>query len=254
MITNREAASTAAFVAIANSLVAGEEPLDLFAGLVADCARLLDVASAGLLLVDGHGALHLVAASSEKTHDLELFQLQRQEGPCLDCFHAGSPVLVADLAEQERRWPQFVPAARSAGFASVHAVPMQLPGAVVGVLGLFGTAPGALNDPDLALAQSLAHIAAIALVTKQAASDKDAIDAQLQAVLAARVRIEQAKGFLAQAGNMDLEAASTAMRGFARANELGVGEVARRVLSHKLPAAEVFGAGRAPTPTPTTPS
>jgi GAF domain-containing protein len=242
--TSREASATAAFVAIANSLVEGYDPLDLFAGLTRDCARLFDIVAAGLLLADSSGVLHLMAASSERTHDLELFQLQRSEGPCLDCYRAGSPVLVADLGAEAQRWPAFVPAAAAAGFASVHALPMRLPNLVLGVLGLFGTAPGPLGDEDLALAQGLAHVASIALVVERAAADSAMVNAQLQTALDSRVVLEQAKGFLAQLGGLSTEGAFAALRGYARAHSQKISDVAARMIARDLDAAVVLGHAR----------
>lgn len=67
-----------------------------------------------------------MAASSEHAHDLECYQVQCREGPCLDCYHTGTAVLVPDLAAQAPRWPRFAPVAVQAGFASVHAVPTVL--------------------------------------------------------------------------------------------------------------------------------
>jgi transcriptional regulator with GAF, ATPase, and Fis domain len=208
----REHAVTQAFVAIANSLVDGNDTVDLLSRLATDCARLLDVASAGLLLADPRGVLHVVAASSERTHSLELFQLQREEGPCLDCYHHGSPVLVADLRQETERWPQFVAAATQGGFASVHALPMRLRDNILGALGLFGTLPGNLAEDDLELAQALAHVASVALVADKAATDQVAVSEQLQAALTSRIVIEQAKGLLAQLGNLDMEEAFAVLR------------------------------------------
>ena len=105
-----------------------------------------------------------MAATSEQAHELELFQLQADEGPCLECFATGRPLSVADLRAEEPRWPRFVPAATQAGFASVHAVPMRAAGTVLGALGLFGTEVGELNDADQLVAQTLAHIACVAIL------------------------------------------------------------------------------------------
>ena len=243
-MTTREASATAAFVAIASSLIDGYDPLDLFTGLTGDCARLLDIASAGLLLADGAGALHLMAASSERTHDLELFQLQRAEGPCLDCHHAGTPVLVPDLQTETERWPQFVPAATGAGFASVHAVPMRLARNVLGVLGLFGTTAGSLNAEDLALAQGLAHVASIALIVERAAADTATVNAQLQHALNSRIILEQAKGFLAQLGDLTPEQAFTALRGYARHHNRKLSELAGELISRRMDATSVLAHAR----------
>jgi transcriptional regulator with GAF, ATPase, and Fis domain len=240
MSTDREHEITRAFVSIANSMADGADVVDLLSGLTSDCARLLDIASAGLLLADGHGVLHVLAASSERTRDLEIFQLQRDEGPCLDCFRTGQPVSVNDLSLETKRWPQFVAAATAAGFAAVHALPMRLRGTALGALNLFGDKVGALEADDLDLAQALAHVASIALVTDKAADDKEAINRQLQGALASRVAIEQAKGVLAQLGSLDMDQAFAVLRHYARDHRARLSEVAQQLVAHKLAAQQLL--------------
>lgn len=234
MSVDRERGVTQAFVSLANSLVDGFDVVDLLSGLTADCAKLLDVASAGLLLADGRGVLHVMAASSERTRNLEVFQLQREQGPCLDCYRSGAPVSVADLSAEEQRWPQFVTAATAAGFASVHALPMRLRGTVLGALGLFGTHVGALGEEDLSLAQALAHVACVGLVQDRAAADKSALNEQLQAALSSRVVLEQAKGFLAQRGGLEMDEAFARLRRYARDRNERLTDVARTVVAREL--------------------
>lgn len=233
--SEREPEVVAAFVSLATRLADGFDIVDLLSGLTSDCARLLDVASAGLLLADTSGALHLLAASSEATRELELFQLQRDEGPCLDCFHSGEPVSVPNLS-QEARWPQFVGAARAAGFESVHALPMRLHQTVLGALNLFGTSPGELTGTDLALAQALADVASVALVQEKAAADKDLVVLHLNTALTSRIVIEQAKGLLSQMGDLDMEESFAALRHYARDHNVKLSNVAASVISRELPA------------------
>jgi hypothetical protein len=234
LTNDREKGVTQAFVALANSLVDGFDVVDLLSGLTADCARLLDVASAGLLLADTNGVLHVIAASSETTRNLELFQLQRDEGPCLDSYRNGAPVSVADLNAEVERWPQFVAAATAAGFVSVHAVPMRLRDHRLGTLGLFGTRVGALTSEDLSLAQALAHVASVALVQDKAVADRDIVVEQLQTALSSRVVLEQAKGFLAQRGSLDMDDAFSALRSYARENNLRLTDLARAVVAREI--------------------
>ena len=125
--TPRETRVLDAVVSLVDSLLDDFDVVDLLTELTERCAELLDVAAAGLLLADPLQKLHLLAATSEKARDLELFQLQADEGPCLECHASGQPVSVTDLAAASSRWPRFVPAAVDAGFASVHAVPMRAP-------------------------------------------------------------------------------------------------------------------------------
>src|ERR1700736_2019294 len=114
------------FVELTDTLVAGFDVIDFLHVLTDRSVQLLEVSAAGLLLADPRGELRVVAASSEAAPLLELFQLQNDKGPCLDCFRSGRPVAAADLAAAAARWPQFAPAARQAGFAAVHALPMRL--------------------------------------------------------------------------------------------------------------------------------
>lgn len=236
MSQDREPAVIEAFVSLADAIVDGGDVVDLLSTLTAHCARLLDVASAGLLLADARGVLHVMAASSERTRHLELFQLQREQGPCLDCYRAGSPVSVADLRQETTRWPQFTAAASAAGFRSVHAVPMRLRDRVLGTLGLFGTNAGSLNKQDQDLGQALAHVASVALVAERGTADQALVNEQLQGALTSRVLVEQAKGLISQAGELDMESAFAALRRYARDHNLHLGKVAGAVVSREIPA------------------
>ena len=230
MSDGRERAVTDAFVALANSLADGADGVDLLSGLATDAVALLDVASTGLLLADERQVLHVVAASSERTRSLEMFQLQSEEGPCLDCYRNGRPVLVADLSRETSRWPRFVEAAQGVGFASVHAVPMRLRDNVLGTMGLFGESTGALADDDLNLAQALAHVASVAVVQDASVADQRRLAEQLQHALNSRVVIEQAKGVLAQSGGLDMDEAFAVLRSYARDRNQRLTELARAVV------------------------
>jgi ANTAR domain/GAF domain len=234
MTADREGAVTAAFVALATSLAEGADVVDLLSGLAEDTTRLLPVASTGMLLADQRGVLHVVAASSEATRSLEVFQLQREQGPCLDCFHTGTPVSVADLTAEAGRWPLFAGAAVAAGFASVHALPMRLRDRVLGTVGLFGTRIGALAEDDLRLGQALAYVAAVALVQERVAADRELINAQLQTALDSRVVLEQAKGVLAQVGRIDMDEAFAVLRSYARDRNERLTNVARAVVNRQV--------------------
>lgn len=236
----RERRVTQAFVALAGGLTQSGEPLALVEQLTGYCADLLDVASAGLLLADSRGLLSVVAASTANTRRLEAFQAQSAEGPCHDCYTTGAPVLIADLTVHHARWPHFVPAALQAGFVSVHAVPMRMHDHTLGALNLFSSSPGTLNDQDVSLAQALADVASVALVQDRNATSRDALNTQLQTALNSRVLIEQAKGLLAQSGDLDMANAFTLLRKYARDHNLKINDVAQALVSRGLSAATVL--------------
>ena len=235
MTETREHEIVRSFVDLSNELVDDYDVVEMLSQLTVHCASLLDISSAGLLLADGRGALHLMASSSERTHHLELFQLQRDEGPCLDCYRDREPVKVPDLESETARWPQFCEAAREVGFKSVHALPMRLRDNVLGTLGLFGEEIGSLEDEDLALAQALVHVASVALINERAANDRATINTQLQHALTSRIVVEQAKGVLAHAGGLDMSSSFTVLRRYARDNGRKLSEVAAEVVARELP-------------------
>lgn len=230
----RERDIVRAFVDLSTELVNDYDMLEMLAQLTRNCASLLDVASAGLLLADPRGVLHLAAASSERTQELELIQLQRDEGPCLDCYRSGAAVTVPDMAAEQARWPQFSRAALGAGFKSVHAVPMKLRGNVLGALNLFGESVGRLDDSDLDLAQALAHVACVAIVNEKSASDHMTVNSQLQHALTSRIVLEQAKGVIANALGLEIDDAFMVLRGYARDHGRKLSEIAHEVVNREL--------------------
>lgn len=250
MTDGREREIIRAFVDLSNELVDGYDVVDLLSQLTTSCSHLLDIASAGLLLSDGRGVLHLVAASSERTHHIEVFQLQRDQGPCLDCYRQGERVIVPDLAEEADRWPQFHEAARSLGLVSVHALPMRLQDTVLGTLGLFGDHVGRLDDDDLALAQALVHVATVAIINERTSADRNTVNAQLQHALTSRIALEQAKGVIANAGNVDMEDAFTMLRRYARDHGRKLGDVAEQVVTRELRGEELVKHAKSATRQP----
>lgn len=230
MTDPRETRVLDAVVSLVDNLLVDFDVVDLLTELTARCAELLDIAAAGLLLADPLGKLRLLAATSEQARELELFQLQAEEGPCVDCHGTERPVSVADLHVTVRRWPRFVPAALDAGFASVHAIPMRAGGIGLGALGLFGTDPGRLTDADLLVGQTLAQVACVVILQERAPTPSTVIP-QLRSALASRVVIEQAKGFLRQSLDVSVGEAFTLLRGYARTHDQHLTEVARRLLT-----------------------
>jgi hypothetical protein len=240
MTAGREHDVVQALVSLAGSLATGRtEVVELLSELTEDCARLLDVAAAGLLLADDRAVLHMMAASSERVAQVEALQLQLAEGPCLDCYQTGQPVDAPDLEQEFDRWPQFALAALLAGFGSVHAVPLRLRDTVLGALGLFGAEPGPLKAPDLLLAQGMADVASVALVQDRATADQHAIDEQLRRALTSRAVIEQAKGMLSQTAQLDMATAFAMLRRYARDHNLRLSELAQSVVHRRLAAQEV---------------
>lgn len=226
----REGQVLDAVVSIVDSLLEDFDVVELLTHLTEQCAQLLDIASAGLLLAGPNRQLHLMAATSDRTHDVELFQLQADEGPCLDCYATGRTISVPDLRTEMQRWPQFVAVAIDAGFASVHAVPMRAAGMVLGALGLFGTSTGDLDRADLAVGQTLAHVATVAILQEHPPTP-DTVLPRLRSALTSRVVVEQAKGFLRARLGVSIDEASALLRQYARTHGEHLTQAARKLVS-----------------------
>jgi GAF domain len=115
VVRNREQELASTFVMLADSLAEDYDVVDLLDRLASACVRLLGVTAAGLLLDDQQGNLAVIASSSEETRLLEIFQVQNDQGPCLECLRTGAAVVSADLGADRPRWPLF---AWSAGSSS----------------------------------------------------------------------------------------------------------------------------------------
>ncbi|MGH3264409.1 MAG: ANTAR domain-containing protein [Trebonia sp.] len=198
------------------------------------------MSAAGLMLTDQRGSLRVMASSSEKTRLLELFQLQNDDGPCLDCFRSGQSVSVLDLAGQVHRVAQVRPRAQEVGFRSVHARPMRLRDQTIGALNLFHAQARALPEADLRAAQALADVATIGVLSQRAVHRGDVLTEQLQTALNSRIIVEQAKGMLAELGRIDTDEAFNRLRGYARARNHRLSDLARDLVQGRAVPAEVL--------------
>ncbi len=173
-----------------------------------------------------------------------------------------------DLALEAERWPEFTPLALQQGFRSVHAVPLRLRHQTIGeqhegeqsgdltlALNLFRTETAELAEQDRLTAQALADVATIGVLQERAVREGAGVDERLQFALSSRVVIEQAKGVLAQHGELDMDQAFVMLRGYARRNHLPLTQVGQSIVYRQLrsaailaefPAAGDYAAGELP--------
>jgi hypothetical protein len=239
MATREELLATT-FLQLADTLVEDFDVVELLTMLSDRCVELLDAAATGIMLANARGDLQVMAASSEDANVLELFQIQNEEGPCLDAFRSGQPVVHGDLA-QGSPWPRFGELATGAGLPSVHAFPMRVRSHVLGTLNLFMAEPGPLSDADVVVAQALAHAATLGLLHNEAARDSQRLTAQLQGALNSRVTIEQAKGAIAERAGIGTDEAFFRLRHYARSHNEKLTQLAAAVVARTAPDA-VFAA------------
>ena len=220
------------FVELADTLVAGFDLIEFLQTLTERCVELLEVEAAGLLLADAGGVLRLVAASAEQARVAELFQIQNDEGPCLDCYRTGQVVAVSDIGAEQAaaRWPRFSAVVRAMGLAGVHAIPMRLRDQVIGTLNLFRAAPDGLDAAVARAARALVDVATIGILQERAVHQHELVAGQLQVALNSRVVIEQAKGVLAERLRVSPDEAFMMLRGYARDHNHPLTELAADVI------------------------
>jgi GAF domain-containing protein len=235
----REALLARTLVELADTLVDDFDIVELLTVLTDRCVEVLDVSTAGLMLVSTAGDLRVVSSSSEAMRVLELFEVQAQQGPCLDAYRTGQAVVNQDLATHSDRWPAFAAEALDAGFHSVHALPMRLRGTVIGALNLFRSQPGAMTEEDVYVAQAFADVATIAVLQHRAALEAQTLNDQLDQALNSRVVIEQAKGMVAERLGLDMEHAFNALRGHARNHNLRLAALANDVIDGTVAASSL---------------
>ena len=219
------------FVEVSDTLVDDFDLVDFLQMLALRTVELANASVVGIVLADHHGQLQFMAASQEDARLLELFQLQYDEGPCVDAYRAVAPVVNTDLTHAADRWPRFAPQATAAGYQTVHAFPLRLRAQAIGALNIFGSErEPILADEDIAVVQSLADMASIALLQERAIRRGDILTEQLQGALNSRVVIEQAKGAIAQARGITVDQAFELLRTYARTRHERLSEVAHAVI------------------------
>ncbi len=244
----READVVEALVEMADTLVDDYDVVDLLTGLADRCVSLLDVSAAGVMLASPEGSLGLVASSSEAMRLLELFELQTQEGPCLDAFRTGQSVEHENLQAGSGRWPSFSAAALQAGFASALALPLRLREATLGALNLLRVTRTPMDEADIIVARAFADLATLSIIQHRTAAESQRLNEQLSAALTSRVVIEQAKGVIAERADVDLAEAFSRLRSYARNHNRRLTDVARAAIDGTLdPQAWVPPASPAPS-------
>lgn len=233
-MTTREQLVAETFVELADTLVAEFDVIELLHTLASRSVELLDVSAAGIMMSDQRGGLTVMASSAEEARLLELYELQNNEGPCLDCVRSGEPVVPADLAAMRTAWPEFTRRLQEFGFSTAQAIPLRLRSETIGALNLFRTSSTPMTQADLALGQALADVATIGLIQERAIAASQLLAEQLQAALNSRILLEQAKGVLAERTGLPMDQAFQLMRSHARNQGRRLGDIATEIIDGSL--------------------
>lgn len=202
--------------------------------LCAGClTRLPGIKGMGLAVMTTLPARGARFVSDPTSARIEELQFTLGEGPCVDAFSQGHPVLAADLTLREHRlrWPAFTEGAVAAGVLAVFALPLCIGAIRLGVIDLYRDTPGPLTDGELSEALVFADTAALlllaedhgdgALWTEQAENGYQAVVHQATGMVMAQLRSTVPEAFVR-------------LRAYAYAQERSVVDVARDVVNRRL--------------------
>jgi GAF domain-containing protein len=222
------------FVALADVVGSEAGIVDVLHELSLATRLIPGVSDTGILLADETGTLRVMASASERADQIGMLQLGAGSGPCIDCFASGRPVNIDEIGSAADAWPAYYRAAVALDVQAVHAMPLRLRERTIGVMSLFSRQPGGFTDGDVALAQAFGDAATIAILQIRTSEGHRRTEHQLQAALASRVLIEQAKGIIAGARKIPVDDAFDELRDHARATRTRLHDVAERVVNHEL--------------------
>jgi hypothetical protein len=219
---------------LAEMIVGDFDVVELLTQLTERCVEILNGTETGIMLARGGDDLEVMASSSEDMRVLDLLESQAQEGPCIECYHLGTRVMIEDVMEFRRQWPLFVAECYEVGFQSAHTIPMKLRGLTIGVLSVYRAEKGPLSTFELSVAQILADLATLAVFLHGSKLDSFAVERQLHRALDCRVVVEQAKGMLTELADVNVDVTFSMMRDYARRHGIPFIEVAQSTADGSL--------------------
>ena len=221
---------TEALARATSGLVRPHDTTDALARLLADAVHALGGAAGGLVLTDGDDGLELLAVTSHRAGEVELYQIQHRRGPCHEAAREGAVVSCRSAADLAARWGDVGEAIVDSGFTAVHAFPVAWAGEPYGALNVFHTATPRGDEAELLPAgRAFADVASLVIVAPQ---DVDVVELgrRKRLALAGRTVVEQAKGVIAFREDMGTDDAYARLLELARARGVTLGDMARRVL------------------------
>jgi GAF domain-containing protein len=204
------------------------------------CDRTVEVLSAGgagVSVVDDHGVLRFVTATSERMVEIERVQEESQQGPCVSAFASGQPIALSSIEEQAP-WHLYAATADKLGLEAVVGFPLIHDQQGLGALNVYSNDRREWSEEDLDVIAVFADMATAYLVrTNEIRVARELAD-QLQGALDSRIVIEQAKGILSGEYGITLDAAFEMLRAQSRNTNMNLSDIAAAVvhMGMRLPA------------------
>jgi hypothetical protein len=221
---------SAVLARLARAIATADPQLSLSARLCSGGVQVLGVGGGAITVANAESERLTLHATDTVAARLEELEEVLGEGPSLDAYSTGCPVL-ADLSDESciQRWPVFSGAAlRGIGSVTVLAVPMRPDRETVGVFSVHDL-PTTPIEELTGSAQFLADAIAVALVRDAGPWDTTAED-----TWPARARIHQAIGMVIAQLQVSPDDAEALLRAHAYALDTTLADAADQVVARRL--------------------
>jgi transcriptional regulator with GAF, ATPase, and Fis domain len=203
-----------ALAAAISALVGDYDMVGTLSQLCDDCTDVMGATAAGIMLADGGRPLEMMAASSHRATDIDLYEIQAGEGPCIEAATTGQMIIVGSADEIIARWPAFGPRAVAAGFIAAVACPLRWHEDIIGAINFFFPRARGIDGDAQRVVQAFADVATIAIIHAGLPPTGDLVRITRRA-LAARTVVEQAKGVISVQTGLDMAASFDRLRAMA---------------------------------------
>ncbi len=163
---------------------------------IADLAKrtIPGASEVSVTLVLAKGA-YTPAFTGDLALNLDESQYALGHGPCLDAARSTSTQHITDMTA-ESRWPDWTVRACEAGAHSSLSIGLPVQEAVTGALNIYATKPHAFDEDALAVAQTFASYAEVAMANAYLYNAQTTLAKHMEIAMRSRAVIEQAKGII----------------------------------------------------------
>lgn len=183
-----------ALARVTSALVSDHDLTDLVGELLSDACAALNAASAGLLVTTHEQGLDVLAATSHRPRELELYLAQQEHGPCVEAIESGMFVEAVG-PDLRTRWPDLGRLTAEAGYDAVRAHPMRWQDRVLGAVNFFHRGDAQQREEVRLVGQAFADVATLVMLLPPDVTAEHIAD-RTRTALGSRTVIEQAKGVL----------------------------------------------------------
>lgn len=162
--------------------------------------------------------------------DADELQYERGYGPCIEAGMSGTLLRVDDM-RAEPRWPDYAAHVVPRGVLSSLSVPLPLQTEVLGAMNCYARTPGAFDDRSAEVGVELAGHIAVAVVNAMGYQGAAELAEHMQAAMASRATIEQAKGIIMAQNRCDAEEAFNVLRRASQGRNVKVRDLAKDLVA-----------------------